>query len=120
MENRERLWTDMHESYLGRKPYSLVPLKDRLAAICLTLRDAPWATGLFPTWSMAQLGIATSPDYRDWRRRSVQFSCDKQRRLVVSFIVGSRAKASEVLPGAGSEEELQRLAAWLRSDEPAP
>jgi hypothetical protein len=117
MKDREQLWTEMHDAYLGVKPYSLVPLKERLAAICLTLRDAPWAAGLFPTWSMAQLGIATSPDYRDWRRRSVQFSSNKRRGLAVTFIVDSRAQRSEVLPGVGSEEELQRLAAWLRSEQ---
>ena len=120
MEEREQLWTDMHDAYLGVKPYSLVSLKDQLAAICLTMRDAPWAAGLYPTWSMARLGISTSPNYQEWRiGRSVMFSVDKQRRLVVTFYVGTRARTSEVLPSTG-DEELQRIAAWVRGDRQLP
>jgi hypothetical protein len=113
MTSREEHWSSLHREY-DTGIYSQQCRSEELAQACLVLRDAAWASRLFPSFSVGRLGIVSSSNYSEWmQRRSAWLACDEQRRLAVTLQEGLRSSRDiRVLNGA-SPEALREIADWV-------
>jgi hypothetical protein len=118
MRSREQQWSDQHDTYrAGTRMLLPHQLNDEYAAVCLLLRDAPWAAGLFPTSSLGRLGITASPIYEEWIvGRSAWLGANAEGQLSVTYQENSgRTRATRNVASFGANV-LQDVASWLRGE----
>jgi hypothetical protein len=63
MPARHDSWTALYASY-HEQPHTRELIATELAAVCLVLRDAEWASDIHPFCSHGQLGLSTAPNTR--------------------------------------------------------
>jgi hypothetical protein len=118
MKTREQQWSDQYGAYLNGERI-LLPrqVNEEFASVCLLLRDAAWASGLFPTSSMGRLGITTSPVYEEWIvGRSAWLGVDEKGQLSVTYQEDAgRTQATHNVAAFGPDV-LNAAATWLRGE----
>ena len=115
MPTRHDSWTDLHAAY-HEHPFSREPFAKELAAACLVLRDADWASDIDPFFSHGQLGLSTTSNYQAARqRRAVWLGGNESQRLIATFQerLGSETVKTESMSEL-SQAALRAVVEWVQ------
>lgn len=118
MLSRNDYWTQMYIAY-HEGTYSHEYIAKKLAAACLTLRDAEWAMDIYPFCSHGLLGLSTTRDYATaCRCRAVWIGADADHHPIATFQdkFGQGPSRTERVADLG-ETTLKALVDWVREED---
>lgn len=115
MSTREEQWTYFSLAY-ERGYLQRMSGAPEISAACRILRDAPWASDLYPWTSLGVLIISTAQDYPQLlKRRSVRLRGKVDGAIPAHFYKWSGRSAGRVERLVTiSEESLRPLVSWVR------